>query len=160
MIKVFKQGTDNQFHFQNEARLEIDVTPGELNLISVPVSLKWTGRLISESKGVLPRDVENLMGFEVKDTRRGSQNWQLTASVIGTTDFSLVWKDEATGEGALDGQVVWTNREEDAADHFYKKSWPEDTGVLLKSEKYLKIGDYSGELSIVWHLNDVATNIE
>lgn len=159
-IKVFKQGKDSQFHFQDELPLEMNVIPGELSLLTVPDSLKWTGRFISESKGILQRDVENAMSFEVKETRRGARNWQLTANVTGSTDYSLVWQEALTGPSDLDGRVVWTNLDQEASDFVYKKSWSEDAGVLLKSDDYLPIGEHSGELLVVWNLGDVATNIE
>ena len=144
----------------DELTLKVTILEGALTLEKVPDTLKWTNRLISESKGILARDTDNDMYFEVSDSRVNKTSWEITASVEGATDaseFDLVWKANADSNIVdLDGAKVLTSETEQNASGIY--DFPHNEGVLLRSKDYLKIGEYR-QLTIVWTLK-IAGDIE
>ncbi|OQO64482.1 hypothetical protein BH743_12065 [Enterococcus faecium] len=156
-IKAFKKLKDGTLSFSDQLTLDLKVTAGSLSFISIPESLNWTDRLISESKGTLIRDSGNTMEIKVSDTRVGNHSWEVTAAVEGNSSFSLVWKDDTNYVDDLDGKVVLTKDQATKDDYTYSKSWNETQGVLLESNNYMAIGDYSNQLAVTWTLNDVAS---
>ncbi|WEV45137.1 hypothetical protein OZX60_06805 [Streptococcaceae bacterium ESL0687] len=133
--------------------IAITVTNPTVTLISTPSNLSWTNRTITETKGVLERDLGNDMTISVKDTRTIPQNWVLRTFVEGTEDFSLVWKaNSGSSLEPLDTHIVFTNGDVSRdGNNLYTKTWTKDVGILLDSSNYMNIGDYNN-LSIVWIL--------
>lgn len=159
-IKVFNKRSDGHLILMNQLSLALTIKQGALSLDSVPKSLDWLNRKISETKGILARDSGNTMSFKVSDTRLEGHAWNLTASVKGTRFFSLLWKDGSQEPTDLNGQVVFSSQNTTSVDDVYSKSWDVNSGVLMKSDDYIPVGDHSNDLTIIWTLNDVESNIK
>ncbi|WEV44910.1 hypothetical protein OZX60_05585 [Streptococcaceae bacterium ESL0687] len=133
-----------------------------LELVTVPESFNWTNRLTSQSKGILSRDADNSMSFKV--IASDSIKWKLTGysqlKSGGTKrPYSFVWKDNDNSDKLLDfagGVDVLTNENANKNGNVYEKTWANNQGVLLKSDNYLNIGDYTDYI-IEWNLTRVPT---
>lgn len=137
---------------------------GSLQIVSIPKELRWTDRTIT--KGLLNRDTNDSMKIMVIDTRNipdENKNWTVSAqteSVSGTVvPFGFQWKSDAstTAKNLAEKQTVLTKDTAEKSGDFYSKTWNEDTGILLYTENYLGIGDYSGKVNIIWNLYDTPT---
>jgi len=146
---------------KNTINLELILT-GSLKLKTIPKSLNWTERVSGETKGILSRDKDNAMTLSVVDTRNleeSQKTWSLRSKVTISEDdmpFDLIWKKDknTSGNSLKTEQVVLTKDNADKTDSIYKKTWDKDTGVLLSSNDYLKVGDYSGKIIVTWNLYD------
>lgn len=137
---------------------------GSLQLVSVPSNLSWTNRLIS--KGTLNRDAGNTMEVKVIDTRNISDDkktWSVSAQTKTVDEqsipFELDWKKDSSSpkKSLKEKQLVLTKTEATKVQDSYSKKWDEKTGVLLFSNNYLNIGDYSNKVIVNWSLYDTAT---
>ena len=143
-------------------QLSLKVTlAGSLKLTSIPSQLSWTNFTSGQTKGVLSRDKENPMTLSVVDTRNlaeNQKNWSLRAKtqVIDSPPFDLIWKDKVTDSGKVlsTEQIVLTKDTATKVNNTYEKTWNETTGVLLNSDTYLKVGNYSGKVIVNWNLYD------
>ncbi len=144
----------------------IDLTiymDGSLQLVSVPSQLSWTNRLIS--KGTLDRDVGNTMEVKVVDTRNMPEDqkfWSVSAQAKIVDNqlipFGLGWKKDESSEliPLKEKQQVLTKSEATQSQDIYSKKWDEKTGILLHSDNYLDIGNYSNKVVVNWNLYDTA----
>lgn len=134
---------------------------GSLKIKTIPAQLKWTDRTSDQSVGILARDSGNAMTLSVVDTRNLSENqkeWSLRSKVTTTENvpLDLIWKDSgnSSGESLQQEQIVLTKEAATKDGDTYQKTWNENTGVLLSSADYLKVGDYSGKIIVNWNLYD------
>lgn len=134
---------------------------GSLKLESIPSQLSWTNLNSRQTKGILPRDKGNSMMLSVIDTRNLAEDkktWSLraTTTIIDSAPFDLVWKDKDTdsGKSLVTEQVVLTKNTATKVNDTYQKTWSEASGILLSTNTYLKVGDYSGKVIVNWNLYD------
>ncbi|MGM0240271.1 hypothetical protein [Enterococcus sp. AZ103] len=142
-----------------ELKLLINVS-GKIVFEKAPDLLKWTDRTIDKSKGILPRDADNSIDLKVFDSREGNPNWTITAKMVGESQsFNLIWKNSANevGTDLAKAIQVMDNHSVAIKDFSYVKSWDTSSGVLLESENYLPIGDYSNQVKVTWRLNNTAS---
>lgn len=135
--------------------LIIEVT-GSLQLVTIPDSLAWSGTVAS-MKGTINRNEDNVMQLEVQDSRQGSPEFYLTASYQSTTPtvsqpFSLVWKNNAGDTGVDLDAVRLTKDNFEQTNYTYSRLDTHESGVLLRAEEYLPVGEYTG--TITWTLTD------
>lgn len=146
----------------NLEKIDLTITmTGSLQLGNVPTSLDWTKRNMRDSKGVLSRDKGNDMTLSVIDTRDiddSKKTWSLRAKALkaDNTPFDLIWKNTQNDAGiTMDvEQQLLTKSNADEDGSTYKKTWNEETGVLLSSSNYLKSGNYDGKVTVSWILYD------
>lgn len=135
--------------------LIIEVT-GSLQLVTIPDSLAWSGTVAS-MKGTINRNEDNVMQLEVQDSRQGSPEFYLTVSYQATTStasqpFSLVWKNNA-GDTDVDLDAVRLTKDNfEQTNYTYSRLDTHESGVLLRAEEYLPVGEYTG--TITWTLTD------
>lgn len=142
--------------------LNLNLT-GSLKLVSIPSDLSWTNRKVINSKGLLDRDAGNTVEVKVADTRNltdTQKTWSVSAitqvAENKTVPFQLYWKDSDTAkENSLESkQMVLNNTTAKKSGDYYVGQWDEKTGPLLYSADYLKVGNYSNRVSVLWQLYD------
>lgn len=140
-------------------KLTLNVT-GKLSFDKAPDILSWTGRKASESKGTLARDSGNPMTLSVSDSREDTSTWALyvQAELTDTTaPFDFVFKKDAvSAEQSIMTDPVLVMRKGDVTPTNFtsSKTWNESAGVLLHSNNYMSVGDYSGKAVVKWNLYD------
>ncbi|GMC01097.1 hypothetical protein ACOYX0_04955 [Enterococcus thailandicus] len=140
-------------------KLKLDVT-GKLSFETAPDMLSWTGRKASESKGTLARDSGNPMTLSVFDSREDTSTWSLYVQAEltdATAPFDFVFKkDASSAEQTIMSDPVLVMRKGDVTptDFMTTKTWNESEGVLLQSDNYMRVGDYSGKAVVKWNLYD------
>lgn len=140
-------------------KLKLDVT-GKLSFETAPDMLSWTGRKASESKGTLARDSGNPMTLSVFDSREDTSTWSLYVQAEltdATAPFDFVFKkDASSAEQTIMSDPVLVMRKGDVTptDFMTTKTWNESEGVLLQSDNYMRVGDYSNKATVKWRLYD------
>ncbi len=165
-VEVYLVGADGKISDKQDAlTLTVNVS-GKLVFERSPEVLKWTKRNVRDSRGILKRDEGNGVELTVLDSRdmaAEQKNWQLTAQAVSEGDrevpFELVWKKGAdTNPVSLAAaQVVMTGKDTEPQHYRYSGKWDNASGVLLNSDNYLPIGDYSGQVTVIWLLKDTPT---
>lgn len=138
--------------------LTLNVT-GKLSFETAPDILSWTGRKASESKGTLIRDSDNPMTLSVFDSREDTSTWSLyvQAELTEATPFDFVFKNDgsSTAQSIMsDPVLVMRKGDVTSTDFMTTKTWNESEGVLLQSDNYMRVGDYSGKAVVKWNLYD------
>ncbi|WEV45134.1 hypothetical protein OZX60_06790 [Streptococcaceae bacterium ESL0687] len=159
-LKAFKQSLDGTETLKQTLTMNVTVD-GMITLTGVPSGLSWTGRQMTDTKGVLVRDSGNTMALTTKDTRINQTGWEVTAETSGSAPFSLVWKEDTSATPVdIDGEPLFTNSTSGASTSTdangsitSTKSWAENEGIQLKSDDYLTIGDHNG-MTILWSVVD------
>lgn len=137
---------------------------GTLSIKTVPESLNWTNRTSRETKGLLDRDINNEMTLEVVDSRNVShteKSWYLQTNVSYKEDvpFTLVWRQDLESQPVImtDNNINVLSAQDggETNNYNYSKEWNNNTGVLLQSPEYLKVGDYQNKVIVTWSLYDV-----
>lgn len=141
--------------------LNITVT-GKLAFQAAPAEFKWTNRLAGETKGTMTRDVGNKQQLSVLDSRENASTWSIgvSATTQANTPFHLIWQGKGASQTtAITNQTQIAMKAGDvaAANYVSTQEWSESEGVLLQSDEYLRVGDYSGKITVHWQLYDTAT---
>ncbi|MGO3732549.1 MAG: hypothetical protein ACTJHC_05155 [Vagococcus sp.] len=158
-IQAYRQYADGTYVQEEETlALSVDVL-GKLVFKTAPTDLRWTGRRVRESKGVLDRDTSNTLTLSVQDSRQGNHHWTIGASVIREVQapkFSLIWKSDDQVSTTLNGsQRSVLSKDQATKDGLvYTKTWDNRHGVLLQSDQYLRVGNYSRQFTVNWNLYD------
>ncbi|MBO0481745.1 hypothetical protein [Candidatus Enterococcus courvalinii] len=140
-------------------KLTLNVT-GKLSFETAPDILSWTGRKASESKGTLIRDSDNPMTLSVFDSREDTSTWSLYVQAEltdATAPFDFVFKKDGSSTAQTimsDPVLVMRKGDVTPTDFMTTKTWNESEGVLLQSDNYMRVGDYSGKAVVKWNLYD------
>ena len=132
-----------------------------IKLISVPSTLSWSGT-VDQMTGIVNRKVteedNGSMKVVVRDSRQEPEDpskkndFSVTASFTSepSVPFDLVWKtDEAID---LDKMILKkANFSPDDKGYTFSREQDYDSGILLKAEGHIPVGDYSG--TITWSLD-------
>lgn len=132
-----------------------------IKLISVPSTLSWSGT-VDQMTGIVNRKVteedNGSMKVVVRDSRQEPEDpskkndFSVTASFTSKSPvpFDLVWKtDEAID---LDKMILKkANFSPDDKGYTFSREQDYDSGILLKAEGHIPVGDYSG--TITWSLD-------
>lgn len=136
---------------------------GVLELLSVPNQLNWTNRIVNDSKGILTRDSGNKMQITVSDTRElddDKKTWFVSVTSkleeSSTLPFDFMWKSNRTSTpvSLTNKQNVLNVSNATKNGNIYTGEWDEESGIVISSSKYLKVGNYSNKASILWQLYD------
>lgn len=132
-----------------------------IKLISVPSTLSWSGT-VDQMTGIVNRKVtkedDGSMKVVVRDSRQEPEDpskendFSVTASFTpdSSVPFGLVWKtDEAIDLGAMNLEKA--NFSPDDKGYTFSQEQDYDSGILLKAEGHIPVGDYSG--TITWSLD-------
>jgi hypothetical protein len=144
-----------------ELHLTINVR-GELIFQAAPTEFKWTNRLAGETKGTMTRDVGNKQQLSVLDSRENAGTWSIgvSATTQANTPFHLIWQGKGASQTTAitnKTQIAMKAGDVAAANYVSTQEWSESEGVLLQSDEYLRVGDYSGKITVHWQLYDTAT---
>ncbi|MHC5247480.1 lectin-like domain-containing protein [Enterococcus sp. LJL90] len=164
-LTVYRFDTKTQQYQLQRASLNLTISvTGRLSLLEAPELLSWTNRTVALSKGELIRDADNSLTLRVLDSRQAGHDWSVGATVSGSSGdlFTLVWKNQATDMATpLSDKTTLvmdnTSANKDSEGYTYSESWQNTTGILLQSDDYLSVGDYSGQLKVLWQLYDTAS---
>lgn len=118
-------------------------------------NLSWTATVLTSKNSAMPRD--DKMQLAVTDTYPAAedQGWSLTATVDygGNSNFALLWQRPGQTAVPLDGAQVLSNADTGSVrGQTQTFTFAKDEGVLLESDQYQAIGDYSA--TITWTLVD------
>lgn len=139
------------------------VVTGELKFNVSTDILKWTKRTSGETKDIMKRDSGNDITLSVTDSRglpEENANWHVSATAKAvdgkTAPFQLVWQKDAAAapEPMTAGVNVLTKDEAAKNGYVYTKSWSNAAGVLIDSQNFLSVGNYSNRIEVTWQLYD------
>lgn len=162
-IQVKKLAPNGSDEILDKLILNVEVA-GSLYFETAPTAVSWTNRVPSQTKGILSRDKDNSIQLSVRDSRNipeQDKKWFLILSLRKEKEdsFEYVWKPSTNSDpidlSTTSLKVMDTNSA--LKDNYnYYNEWNSQEGILLKSEEYISIGDYSHHTKFVWNLYDTA----